>query len=320
MDRYLITGFSGFVGKHFLDYLETLHSPISVLGIDINNPDFVMDRLSHVQCNFEKMDLLDRDGIEKIMLQFQPNYILHLASFSSVAFSWQNPVKSFQNNTNIFLNILQAVHSINSRARILSVGSSEEYGDLAGDNKLFHEDDALHPVSPYAVARVSQEMLSRVFAKGYGLDIVMTRSFNHIGPGQKEIFVIASFAKRMVEMKKAGVSTPKLTTGDISVIRDFVDVRDVVRAYDGLLKNGRRGEIYNICRGVGYSLKELVQQMASILDMEVMTITDEKLVRPNDNKVIIGSNEKIKRDIGWVPEIPLKKSLEDVINFFGQGI
>ena len=97
-----------------------------------------------------------------------------------------------------------------------------------------------------------------------------------------------------------------------------MDVRDVVRAYDGLLKKGRKGEIYNICRGVGYSLKELIQQMLSILDMEVLTEVDQKLIRPNDNKVIIGSNEKIKRDIGWVPEIPLRRSLEDVINFWNQ--
>ena len=318
MDRYLITGFSGFVSKHFLKYLEILQSPVSVLGIDIATPDFVLDRLSHVQSDFVKMDLLDREGMEKIIFQFQPNHILHLASFSSVAFSWENPVKSFQNNTNIFLNVLDAVHSANSGIRILSIGSSEEYGDLAGSNTIFHEADALHPISPYAVARVSQEMLSNVYAKGYGLDIVMTRSFNHIGPGQKETFVIPSFAKRLVEMKKGGVSSPKLITGDISLIRDFVDVRDVVRAYDGLLKKGRKGEIYNICRGVGYSLKELIQQMISILDMEVLTEVDERLIRPNDNKVIIGSNEKIKRDIGWMPEISLRQSLDDVIHFWNQ--
>jgi GDP-4-dehydro-6-deoxy-D-mannose reductase len=315
MDRYLITGFSGFVSEHFLEYLEILKSPISVLGIDINHPDFGLDRLNHVKSDFQKMDLLDREGIEKIIFQFQPNFILHLASFSSVAFSWQNPVKSFQNNTNIFLNVLEAVRSINAGIRILSIGSSEEYGDLAGEHTVFCEEDPLNPISPYAVARFSQEMLSNVYVKGYGLDIVMTRSFNHIGPGQKEIFVIASFAKRLVEMKKA-VSSPKLITGDISLIRDFVDVRDVVRAYDELLKKGRKGEIYNICRGVGYSLAEMIQLMASILEMQVATRTDEKLIRPNDNKVIIGSNEKIRRDIGWEPEIPLRQSLEDIIDFW----
>jgi GDP-4-dehydro-6-deoxy-D-mannose reductase len=318
MDRYLITGFSGFVSKHFLEYLEILQSPVSVLGIDLAIPDFGLDELNYVQLDFQNMDLLDREGIGKIIFKFQPNYILHLASFSSVAFSWANPVQSFQNNTNIFLNVLEAVHSVNPGIRILSIGSSEEYGDLSGDNKVFREADTLNPVSPYAVARVSQEMLSKVYAKGYGLDIVMTRSFNHIGPGQKEIFVIASFAKRLAEMKREGASSPKLKTGDISLIRDFVDVRDVVRAYDGLLKKGRKAEIYNICRGVGYSLRDIIEQLTWILGMEVLTETDEGLIRPNDNKVIIGSNEKIKRDIGWMPEIPLRQSLEDVINFWNR--
>jgi len=318
MDRYLITGFSGFVSRHFLEYLEILQSPVSVLGIDMAHPDFGSDGLSHARLDFQKMDLLDREGFEKILLQFRPDYILRLASYSSVAFSWENPVKSFQNNTNIFLNVLEAVRSINLGIRILSIGSSEEYGDLGRGDAIFHEEDTLNPISPYAVARVSQEMLSKVYAKGYGLDIVMTRSFNHIGPGQKETFVVASFAKRLVDMKKRGVPAPKLMTGDISLIRDFVDVRDVVRAYDGLLKKGRKGEIYNICRGVGYSLKELIQQMISILDMEVLTEVDQGLIRPNDNKVIIGSNEKIKRDIGWAPEIPLGQSLEDIINFWNQ--
>ncbi|MBN2570082.1 MAG: GDP-mannose 4,6-dehydratase [Deltaproteobacteria bacterium] len=319
MDRYLITGFSGFVSKHFLEYLEILQNPVSVLGIDINSPDFGLGRLDHVQCDFEQMNLLDREGIEKIILQFKPSYILHLASFSSVAFSWQNPVKSFQNNTNIFLNVLEAMRSVNSEIRILSVGSSEEYGDLRGSNTGFREEDSLNPISPYAVARVSQEMLSKVYIKGYGLDIVMTRSFNHIGPEQKEIFVIASFAKRLVEAQKRGIFSPKLITGDISLIRDFVDVRDVVRAYDGLLKKGKSGEIYNICSGIGYSLTDIIEQMCSILDMEAVIEIDEKLIRPSDNKAIIGSNEKIKRDIGWVPEIPLRRSLDDVIDFMKQA-
>ena len=161
-------------------------------------------------------------------------------------------------------------------------------------------------------------MLSKVYIKGYGLDIVMTRSFNHIGPGQKEIFVISSFAKRLVEMKKGNESSPKLITGDISLIRDFVDVRDVVRAYDGLLKKGKSGEIYNVCSGIGYSLEEIIQQMALILNLQAVTETDEKLIRPSDNKVIIGSNEKIKHDIGWTPKIPLMQSLKDVIDFWSK--
>lgn len=318
MDRYLITGFSGFVSRHFLEFLEGLQKRVSVLGLDLVQPDFGSHRLGHIQLGFEKVDLLDRERLEKIIFKFQPNFILHLASYSSVAFSWVNPVMSFMNNTNIFLNVLEAVRSANSRIRILSVGSSEEYGDLLGRKKMFHEEDILCPVSPYAVARVSQEMLSKVYVKGFGLDIVLTRSFNHIGPGQKETFVVASFAKRLVEMKKSGSSFSKLMTGDTSLIRDFVDVRDVVRAYDALLKKGRGGEIYNICSGTGYSLAEIIRQMASILEMQVITEMDKKLIRPSDNRMIIGSNEKMLRDIGWEPKISMKKSLDDVIHYWNQ--
>lgn len=316
MDRYLITGFSGFVGRHFLEYLDRMQTRVAVLGIDINSPDFGWEGSKHVQSAFETIDLLDREGIEKTILEFRPNYILHLASYSSVAFSWANPVKSYLNNTNIYLNLLEAVRSIDSEIRVLSIGSSEEYGDMAAGHESFHEEDTLHPVSPYAVARVSQEMLSRVYVQGYGLDIVMTRSFNHIGPGQKETFVIASFAKRLVELKRAGSSDPTLMTGDITLIRDFVDVRDVVRAYDELLKKGRKGEIYNICSGVGYSLADIVDQMASLLEIEVVTKTDHNLIRPTDSRVIVGSNDKIRRETGWTPEIPLRRSLEDVIHFW----
>ena len=316
MDRYLITGFSGFVGRHFLEYLSASGAPVGLLGIDLSCPDFELDGKGLGQVEFQKMDLLDREGFQKVLRYFQPNYILHLASYSSVAFSWENPVKSFQNNTNIFLNVLEAVRSIDPRIRILSIGSSEEYGDLPQGQSAFHEQHPLRPVSPYAVARVSQEMLTKVYVNGYGLDIVMTRSFNHIGPGQKETFAIASFAKRLVELRKEGAVSPKLITGDISLIRDFVDVRDVVRAYDGLLKRGKKGEIYNICGGIGHSLTDLIQQMGSILGIDIHTETDAQRIRPSDNKVIIGSYEKIKRDTGWTPEISLKQSLEDIIAFW----
>lgn len=316
MDRYLITGFSGFVGRHFLEYLSASGRPADLLGIDLSCPDFELGGEGLGQVDFQEMDLLDREGFEKVLRDFQPNYILHLASYSSVAFSWENPIKSFQNNTNIFLNMLEAVRSVDPRIRILSIGSSEEYGDLPQGQSAFREQDSLHPISPYAVARVSQEMLTKVYVHGYGMDIVMTRSFNHIGPGQKETFAIASFAKRLVEMKKEGVVSPKLMTGDISLIRDFVDVRDVVRAYGELLKRGKKGEVYNICSGIGHSLADVIQQMGSILDVEIDTETDTGRIRPSDNKVIIGSYEKIKRDIGWAPEISLKKSLGDIIVFW----
>jgi GDP-4-dehydro-6-deoxy-D-mannose reductase len=315
MDKYLITGFSGFVAKHFLNYLDQKEIPAYVLGVDIHKPEFNIYGFKHVRCSFEKTDLLNKDEVDNIIYQFQPNYILHLASFSSVAFSWKNPVASFANNTNIFLNLLEKVRQMNLDCRILSVGSSEEYGNVSVDTLPLTEEHSLNPISPYAVARVSQEMLSRIYVDGYGMDIVMTRSFNHIGPGQRDLFVISSFAKQLVEIKK-GADEGELSTGDTSIIRDFVDVRDVVHAYYLLFKKGKRGEVYNICSGEGISLKEVITQMADILALRVNTTTNANLIRPNDNKVIIGSSTKLQNDTGWQKTIALNNSLKDIIAYW----
>jgi len=315
MEKYLVSGFSGFVAKHFLDFLDEQKVPAYVLGVDIHPPEFNIHEFKDVRCSFEQTDLLNKDQVDNIIYQFQPDYILHLASFSSVAFSWKNPVASFANNTNIFLNLLEQVRRMNLDCRILSIGSSEEYGNVNEADIPLHEDHLLNPISPYAVARVSQEMLSKIYVDGYGMDIVMTRSFNHIGPGQKDLFVISSFAKQLVDLSKQE-GDKELITGDTSIIRDFVDVRDVVKAYCLLFKKGKKGEVYNICSGEGTTLKELIDKMADILNVNITTKVNENLIRPNDNRIIIGSNKKIKQDTGWQKEITLENSLEDIILYW----
>jgi GDP-4-dehydro-6-deoxy-D-mannose reductase len=296
MKKYLITGYSGFVSRHFLEFSHSSYK--------------------NIRLDFEKIDLLDQDRVESIIFNFQPDYIVHLASYSSVAFSWKEPILSFRNNMNIYLNLLESIRKLNQPARILSIGSSEEYGNVDEKSLPLTEAHIPRPVSPYAVARVSQEMISKVYVDGYGLDIIMTRSFNHIGPFQKDIFVISSFAKQLVEIKKSGNSSGELVTGDTSIVRDFTDVRDVVVAYDLLLKRGKTGEIYNVCSGNGKSLGDVIDIMAKILDINIHVRVNEKLVRPSDNKTIIGSNEKIKKEIGWDMRIPLEQSLSDIIGYW----
>lgn len=163
-------------------------------------------------------------------------------------------------------------------------------------------------------------MLSKIYANGYGLDIVMTRSFNHIGPGQRDIFVISSFAKQLVMIANDTTKPNQLITGDVSIVRDFVDVRDVVKAYYLLLQNGKSGEIYNICSGVGISLKDLIIKMCGILNIRIELLTDRNLIRPQDNKIIIGSNQKIRSEIGWEPTISIDDSLKNIIIYWQQKI
>ena len=320
MKKYLITGYSGFVSRHFLEYLESLGEPCSVLGVDITAPDFDTYSYSHVQNSFKNISLLDRPQVDEIINGFRPDYILHLASYSSVASSWKHPVTSFVNNTNIFLNLVEQVRMLGLPCRILSVGSSEEYGKVNLEMLPLHEDLPTNPISPYAVARVSQEMLSKIYAKSYGLDIILTRSFNHIGPRQKDIFAISSFAKKLAGIKYHISEEKSIAVGDIDIIRDFVDVRDVVKAYYLLLQNGRSGEIYNICSGEGISLRKVLHRMMQLLQIDIEITIDADLIRPADNPVIIGSNEKIKKEIGWQPEIPLEKSLMDLIYYWRENV
>lgn len=312
--RFLITGFSGFVGRHFLQYLYDKNETMEVFGIDIRKPAFdttvYADRL---KISFKEVNLLDKEALKEVLEIFKPQYILHLASFSSVAFSWQHPEESFVNNTNIFLNMTGILKELQLPCRVLSIGSSEEYGNVLPKHLPLKETMQLQPVSPYAVARVSQEMLSKVFVDSYHLDIILTRSFNHIGPWQDERFVVPSFIQRILNIRDAGLSEGTIETGDTSIIRDFVDVRDVVNAYYMLLTEGTPGEIYNICSGTGIALSDIIDQIADIVGVKVSTKVNPEYVRPNDNRVVVGSHEKITTELGWQPVIKWEQTLCDMV-------
>jgi GDP-4-dehydro-6-deoxy-D-mannose reductase len=314
MKKYLITGINGFVAYHFLAHLNALNEKSEVLGFDLAVSQEVKEySFKNIKFSFVELNLLEYKVLETEIISFNPNFIVHLASFSSVGKSWEMPMESFLNNTNIFLNIAEIVRHNKINCRILSIGSSEEYGNVKESDIPLKEDMVLKPGNPYAVARVSQEMLSKCYVDGYKLDIILTRSFNHIGARQRTDFAIPSFAKQITEGVKQGLKEIKLITGDITVIRDFIDVRDVVNAYFTLLFNGKSGELYNVCSGKGHSLKDAIDLIAKIVNVKVKTETDPKRVRPHDNRIIIGSFDKIKKHTGWEPKFSLEDSLNTVI-------
>lgn len=314
--RLLITGFTGFVSTHFLTYLNITEPGSEVLGIDKSFPDFDFSIYPNLKITFKDIDLLNKKLVDEALLTFKPGYILHLASVSSVAQSWQTPLESFVNNTNIFLNLVEQIRVNLIDCRVLSVGSSEEYGEVEEKQLPLTEEHPLKPLSPYAVARVSQEMLSKIYAEGFNQNIIITRSFNHIGPGQKDTFVISSFARQLVNLSKNDLQIKKLITGNTAIVRDFLDVRDVVRAYYILLKNGRKGEVYNICSGNGIMLKDIIHKMSDLLNIQIELEVNPDLIRPNENKKIIGSYRKINEELGWQPVIPIEKSLKDIIEYW----
>lgn len=299
--KYLITGANGFVGKYFIEYLQETEKDAQIIGVDITD-----NSLSDVE--YIQIDLNDRFAVYKMLDKVRPDYLVHLAAMSSVAQSWQDPAGCFLNNTTVFLNLADAVRELDIKCRILSVGSSEEYGIYEDPMK---EDFVLHPKSPYSVARLSQEYLSKLYVDYFKLDIVMTRSFNHIGPRQNPKFVIPSFVQQLVKISKG--EQEELKVGNIEVVRDFLDVRDVVDAYYKILKHSKTREVYNVCSGQGVKLKEIIDMISDILNIKPKVIIDKDRIRPNEIMSVIGDNTKLKTELGWNKKYSLKTSLDSMI-------
>ena len=304
--KYIITGHSGFVGQHFIEYLLSVEPDAAIMGIDICSASKpVIGDFSECIIN-----LLDREKVDTVIAGFNPDFLLHLASFSSVAYSWKEPYDSFLNNMTILLNVMESVRKFSPACRILSIGSSEEYG-IVGQNDLpLTENKPFNPASPYAVARVSQEYMSLVYVNGFKLDIICTRSFNHIGIGQDSRFVVGAIARKVAEYVCGKIT--EITTGDASIVRDFVDVMDVVRAYYMLFKHGVHGNIYNVCSGNGHSISDIIQKFTTAADCNPAIRIDQSLLRPVENRMVVGSYTKIHTEIGWEPQISIDDSIKEI--------
>jgi len=318
MKTILITGISGFVGGHFTQYLLNERPYYVIHGLSRSKPS--LDFIQHPDqtigsCTFHQCDLLDSSKVDAIIGEIQPDYILHLASFSSVAQSWKEPLASFLNNTNAFLTVVEAVRVQGLKTRILSVGSSEEYGIVKGNDLPLTEKNRLAPANPYAVARVSEEYLAQIYTNGYHLDICCTRSFNHIGPGQSDQFVVSSIARQFAEIA-IHHKKPVIKIGVGSIIRDFIDIDDVITAYMAILEQGVTGEVYNVCSGRGNSIYDIVRFFSELTHIPVAVEQNNDLLRPIDNPVLIGSYDKLKNDTGWSPECSIGESLEKIYNYW----
>ena len=220
----------------------------------------------------------------------------------------------FLNNNAAFLNLADAVRQNNMSTRILSVGSSEEYGFY---DEPIKESFVLHPKSPYSVARLSQEYLSKLYVDRFGIDVVMTRSFNHIGPGQSTQFVIPSFINQLVNIANGKIEN-KMMVGNIDVARDFTDVRDVVDAYYKILTKAPNRQVYNVCSGKAVKLRDIIDNTSKQLGIKPNIIVDPARVRTNDIKLIVGDNTKIKKELGWKPKYTLQQTIADIIQSYNR--
>jgi GDP-4-dehydro-6-deoxy-D-mannose reductase len=310
MSVWLITGAAGFVGRHLIDLIRATMPADEIWGI--NRP--LAERCDGFAASNDfrvcPLSLSAVDPLADWLKSIRPMYVVHLAAQSSVAASWRDPVNSFLNNTNIFLNLIEAVRLAEVPCRVLSVGSSEEYGPRRQEELPLRESMCPAPANPYAVARVAQEQLSKVYSESYGVEVVCTRSFNHVGPDQSDRFVASAFCRQGVEvalgMKEA------MRVGALEIVRDFIDVRDVVRAYVLLLERGVSGSVYNVCTGRGTKLADLVSLVSDAVGRQIPVQQDPSLVRPADNPVIVGDGSKLA-SLGFELHVPLEQSIREQV-------
>ena len=306
MKKYLVTGVNGFVGKYFVDYVLSVESDAEIMGLGLEEATKVEN------IRYKSVNLCDGEQVYSIIAEYKPDYIVHLAAVSSVSKSWEDPVGCFLNNNATFLNLAEAVRKLGLKTRILSVGSSEEYGIY---DQPMKESFILLPKSPYSVARLSQEYMSKLYVDNFGADVVMTRSFNHIGPHQSTRFVVPSFIEQLVNIAD-GKTENKMVVGNIDVIRDFTDVRDVVDAYYRIIKNAPNRSIYNVCSGRGIKLRDLIDTIAKTLGIRPNIIVDKSRIRANEIPSVIGDNSKLKQELGWIPQYSLKQTITDIVNTY----
>jgi GDP-4-dehydro-6-deoxy-D-mannose reductase len=262
-----------------------------------------------------RVDLRDGDEVRALLEQAQPDVVYHLAALSSVGRSWRDPAATVNANTQMATSLLEAVRLSASAARVVWVSSCEVYG--TPDRLPVNESARLAPESPYAVSKAAGEMLARVYSKVHGLAITRVRAFNHAGPGQLPIFLLSSLARQAAQARREGARHLRIVTGNPDTRRDYTDVRDVVRAYRMLASSGVEPDVYNVCSGLSVSAAEQVATVASLIaPIGLEHVVDPGLVRAHETMDSRGSYERMQAATGWSPEIPLRQTIADAIDWW----
>jgi len=307
--RVLVTGVAGFVGGHVVDFLRAHHPEVVVVGLD-SRPG---SRARALDVEVLGADLQDAASVRAALARAKPDRVIHLAAQSSPQRSWEDPAGTMRTNVLGLLHLFEGVRALDLAPRFLAVGSVEEYGLVRPDEVPLREDAPLRPANPYAVSKVAQGYLALQYSLSPGLPIVRTRAFHHTGPRRGDQFAESSFARQLAEIE-AGKRPPRLEVGNLEAVRDFADVRDVVRAYWALLERGTPGEVYNVCTGRGVRLADLLDQLVALSGQRVEVKVDAARLRPADAPVLIGDPSRLRAATGWTPTIPLEQTLRDLLD------
>ena len=309
--KIFISGANGFVGitlARLLDFPENElygtsfpHKP-KALGLKCRN-------------DIRYLDIRRERDITEFIKEIRPHRVFHLAAVSNVSRSWEKRQETIETNILGTQHIFEALRIYSPQARILFVSSSDVYGDTSIDDRALCEDDDTKALSPYAYSKIGGELLSRFYTDVEGLHIVIARSFPHTGPGQSPDFVCSDWAYQIAKIEE-GSKEPVMQVGNIEVKRDFSDVRDVVKAYAQLVEKGRKGEVYNVASGKAVSLQKILDMLLSFSSCSIKVQVDLQRLRKKDILCLRGNNSKIQKETGWEPEISLRQTLEDLLEYW----
>jgi len=319
MRRVLITGVTGFAGSHLAEYVLANHPDVEVWGIyrwrsRMENLEGVRERLRMIEC-----DLRDFTSVHHALAQARPDYIFHLAAQSFVPSSWKAPNDTLVTNITGQTNIFEACRFLGLDPVIQIACSSEEYGMVHPDEVPISEQNPLRPLSPYAVSKVAQDMMAYQYFQSYGLKTVRTRGFNHTGPRRGDVFVTSNFSKQIVSIEY-GLQEPVIKVGNLEAVRDFTDVRDMVRAYWLAVTKAKPGEVYNVATGSGITIQDLLDRLLALSGAKVRVEEDPDRMRPSDVLRLIGDASKFRRDTGWAPEVPFDQTLRDLVSYWRERL
>ncbi len=317
--RVLITGITGMAGSHLADYLLSLPEKIEIYGTfrwrsRMENVAHLEGKINLLQC-----ELTDFSNTVKVLEISKPDFIFHLAAQSYVLASWSSPTATMLENPRMQINLFEAMLMLGINCPIQVALSSEEYGMVYPNELPINEDNPLRPLSPYAVSKVTQDMMAYQYFKSHGLKTIRTRTFNHEGPRRGDVFVTSNFAKQ-IALIEAGKQEPVIYVGNLKAKRDWSDVRDVVRAYWLAVNKCIPGEVYVIASGKCYSVEEMLNMLLDLSTVKVEIREDPARMRPSDVMILQGDASKFKAQTGWEPTIPLEQTLADLLNHWREEV
>lgn len=317
--RVLITGITGFAGSHLADSILA-HDP----GIEVHGTRrwrSKEDAANHLEgrVTFHECDITDAHNVYHVIETTKPDRIFHLAAQSYIPASWDSPAETFHTNIVGQCNLMEAVKRLRPSGYdpvVQIAGSSEEYGKVSQGDLPITETTPLHPLSPYAVSKVAQDYMAYQYWQSFRIRNVRTRAFNHEGPRRGEVFVISNFCKQIAEIEKE-LRKPVIYVGNLEAIRDFSDVRDIVRAYWLATELCEPGEVYNIASGVGRRIGDVLEQLLALSTRrDIKAEQDPQRMRPSDVPVLIGASQKFRSATGWAPSIPFDQTLRDSLDYW----